>query len=135
VLRQDDFVKGQLVLLGWRYGHQFGGHLGSCVIMSCLANRQKLGWGSWIDVISNVDKYSATLEQPKDWPSIWEPQFVRLLHECESIHDGSQDYAKGAVYWFDSAKPVDNPWFKEKILDHLEVHPKVGDMNSLIFLR
>lgn len=103
--------------------------------MSCLANRQKLGWGNWLEIIDRIPEKSATIEQPKDWPSIWEPQFVRLLHECEAIFDGSQDYAKGAVYWFDSSKPVTNPWFQEKILDNLQAHPKVGDMNSLIFLR
>ena len=135
MLRQDDFCKSQLVLLAWRYGRDFGGYLGSCMIMSCLANRQKLGWGSWLEIIESVPKYSAIIEQPTGYPSVWEPSFVRLLHECESIYDNSKDYANGAVYWFDSSKPVTNPWFQEKLLNNLDVHPKVGDMNSLILLR
>ena len=135
LLRQDDFQKGQLVLTGWRHGQEYGGHLGSCVIMSCLANRQKLGWGNWLDIIDNIPKYSATVEQPSGWPAVWEPNFTRLLHEVDAIYEGSQDYAKGAVYWFDSAKPVNNPWFQDKILNNLQSHPKVGDMNSLMFFR
>jgi hypothetical protein len=103
--------------------------------MSCLANRQRLGWGSWLDIINSIPKYSATLEQPTGVPSIWEPGFVRLLHEVEAIFDGSQDYAKGALYWADTAKGITNPWFKEKIIDEPTAHPRVGDMNSLMFFR
>lgn len=135
MLRQDDFQRSQLVLAGWRYGHEFGGHLASCLIMSCLANRQRLGWGSWVEVIESIPKYSATIEQPLGYPSVWEPNFVRLLHEVESISDGSKDYANGAVYWFDSSKPITNPWFSEKILGDSQAHPKTGDMNSLMLFR
>jgi hypothetical protein len=135
LLRQDDFQKAQLALAGWRHGRDFGGHLAPCLIMSCLANRQRLGWGNWLEVIEGMPKYSATVEQPVGFPQVWEPNFVRLLHEVESIYDGSKDYANGAVYWFDSSKPVDNTWFQEKILNDKEAHPKVGDMNSLMLFR
>lgn len=133
MLRQDDFLKSQLVLTAWRHGQKYGGHLASCLIMSCLATRQKLGWGNWLDIINTIPNYSATIEQPTGMPSIWEPNFVRLLHEVESIYDGSKDFSNGAVYWFDSADPVTNPWFKEKILDEKRI--KVADMNSLMFFR
>ena len=133
MLRQDDFQKAQLVLTGWRHGREYGGHLASCIIMSCLANRQRAGWGNWLDVIDRIPERSATIEQPTGTPLIWEPGFTRLLHEVEAIYDGSQDYAKGAVYWFDSAKPVTNPWFQTHILDEHRI--KLGDMNSLMFFR
>ena len=123
------------MLTGWRHGESFGGHLASCMVMSCLANRQKLGWGQWLDLIDTVPKYAATIEQPLKIPSVWEPNFNRLLHEVEAIFDGSKDYAKGGLYWFDSSKPVTNPWFQDKILNNLDTHPKVCDMNSLLILR
>jgi hypothetical protein len=135
LLRQDDYVKSQLVLAGWRHGRKYGGHLGSCIVMSCLANRQKLGWGHWLDVIDSIPKYSATLEQPTGTPSIWSPEFVRLLHEVESLFAGSQDYSRGGLYWCDSAAPITNQWFKEKILGNLEVHGKCCDMNSLMVFK
>jgi hypothetical protein len=135
VLRQDDFAKSQLVLVGWKYGHKYGGYLASAIIMSCLANRQKLGWGSWLEVIDGIPARSATIEQPIGIPSIWEPEFVRLLHEVESVYDGSKDYSKTALYWFDSAEQVSNPWFQEKILGDPQSHPVIGNMNSLMFLR
>jgi hypothetical protein len=103
--------------------------------MSCIANRQRLGWGSWFDIIAGIPDKAATIEQPAGVPSVWEPNYVRLLHEVEAIFDGSKDYANGAVYWFNSSKAVDNPWFQEKILDNLQNHPRVGDMNSLMWLR
>ena len=135
MLRQDDFQKSQLVLTGWRHGQFYGGHLAPCMVMSCLANRQRLGWGTWLEILDSIPKYAATIEQPTGTPSIWEPNFVRLLHEVESIFDGSRDYANGAVYWADTAKPITNPWFQEKILGNLQDHPKVGDMNSLMLFR
>jgi hypothetical protein len=135
LLRQDDYIKGQLVLKGWQHGHIYGGHLGACMILSCIANRQKLGWGTWLELLDSIDKYSALIVQPTGTPSIWDPNFVRLLHEVESCYDGSKDFANGALYWFDSAQEVTNPWFREKILDNPDSHPRVGNMNSLMLLR
>lgn len=135
MLRQDDFQRAKLVEASWLYGHKYGGYLGAAMIMSCLANRQKLGWGSWLEVIDSIPARCATLEQPTGIPSIWEPHFVRLLHEVEAIFDGSKDYAKGALYWFDSAEPVTNEWFQTKILNEKDTHPVVGNMNSLMLLR
>ena len=135
MLRQDDFLRSQLVLAGWRHGHVFGGHLASCMVMCCLASRVRLGWGTWMEILNDLPSKSATIEQPLEVPSVWEPQFVRLLHEVDAIFDGSQDYAKGALYWFDSSKPVTNPWFQDKILGDMNTHKKVADMNSLMLLR
>jgi len=135
MLRQDDYQKAKLVEIGWRCGREYGGHLASVMIMSCLANRQRAGWGNWLEIIEAVPSRSATIEQPTGTPSIWEAEFVRLLHEVEAIYDGSQDYAKGALYWCDTAKPITNPWFQERILGDPTAHPKVGNMNSLMLFR
>lgn len=135
MLRQDDFNKSQLVLTGWRWGCEYGGHLAACMIMSCIANRVRLGWGSWLEVLDRIPQYSAQNEIPTGTPSIWEPNFVRLLHEVEGIFDGSgQDYSKGAVYWADLRR-VERDWFKDKILSQPEQHPRVVDMNSLALFR
>jgi len=93
-----------------------------------------LGWGTWTEIIDRIPEKCATIEQPSGTPSVWEPQFVRLLHEVEAIYSGAQDYSHGGLYWFDSSKEVTNPWFKERILGDLDVHKKVCDMNSLIVL-
>lgn len=136
MLRQDDFLKSQLVLYGWRAGKEYGGHLAACMIMSCLANRQRLGWSgnNWMGVLESIPHFSATLEQPTGTPSVWSPEFVKLLHEVDAIFDGTQDYSKGALYWADTNK-IDNPWFRDKILGNRDDHPIVGNMNTLTLFR
>ena len=134
MLRQDDYQKAQLVTAGWRHGKDYGGHLASAMVMSCLMNRVRLGWGTVLEVLDRIPNFAATTDVPTGTPSIWEPQFVRLLHEVEGIYDGTQDYASGALYWCDSTN-VTTPFFKDKILGDQKSHPKIADMNSLMFFR
>lgn len=108
--------------------------MASCMVMSCIANRVRLGWGAWLDVLDRIPLYAAEHEQPGGTPSLWEPSFVRLLHEVEAIYDGSQDYSKGAVYWADTRR-IETPFFKEKILGQQEQHPRIVEMNSLACFR
>lgn len=132
MLRQDDWQKAQLVTFGWLHGKKYGGHLAACMIMSVVMNRVKLGWGTVADVIFKYNEKAGNVPPSPEVPQIWSPEFVRLLHECESIFDGSQDYAKGATYFCDTAEPI-LPWFKEHVLD--EHRTKICDMNSLMFFR
>lgn len=134
MLRQDDYQKAQLVLIGWRYGQEYGGHLASCMVMSCLMNRVRKGWGTLLEVLDRIPNFAATTEIPVGTPSIWEPQFVRLLHEVEGIYDGTMDYAKGAVYWADTRR-IDTPFFRDKILTNPDDHPRVVDMNTFMCFR
>lgn len=134
MLRQDDYIKSKLVDVGLNWGSEYGGHLPACMVMSCVANRVHLGWGGWLDVIERIPAYSAQFELPVVKPSIWEPHFVRLLHEVGPIFDGTQDHAKGAVYWCDTRR-IETPFFKDKILSQLDVHPRVCESNSLALFR
>lgn len=132
MLRQDDVQKTQLVLVGWRYGHSYGGHLPALMIMGCIANRVRRGWGSWLDVIERIPHFSAENVQPElKFPSIWEPAFVRLLHEVEGVYDGSGvDYSKGGLYWAHLSR-IDRDWFREAILRQPDVHPRIVDSGPL----
>jgi hypothetical protein len=134
MLRQDDYMKAQLVTIGWRWGLEYGGHLASCMIMSCLSNRVRLGWGTWLEVLDRIPTFAAQQDMPTGTPSIWEPNFVRLLHEVEAIFDGSMDYAKGALYWCDTRR-IETKFFAEKILGNLEEHPRILEMNTLVFFK
>lgn len=99
--------------------------------MSCVANRSRLGWGSLLECLTSVPLYDAEIEQPRlVFPSIWDPTFVRLLHEVGPIKDGSLDPAKGGLYWADSRR-ITNPWFKDKIIGEPDIHRRIGDMNTL----
>ncbi len=143
MLRQDDFQKAKLVTVGWQHGNVYGGHTASCMIMSVIANRVRAGWGNWSDVIDNIPKYSAIKEMPSGSPPIWEPSFVKLLHEVEGIYDGSMNYAlskdnvgvkHSAFYWAD-LRNIETEFFREKIISQPEIHPRIADMNSLTLFR
>lgn len=144
MLRQDDFCKTRLVMAGWQHGNMYGGHMASCMIMSVLANRFRSGWGSWSEIIDNIPKYAAILDMPVTGTfPIWEPSFVRLLHEVEGIYDGSQNYALSkdnvgvkhqALYWAD-LRHIETEFFRERIISQPEIHPRIGDMNSLTLFK
>lgn len=143
MLKQDDYIRGKLVEMGWRFGQSYsGGHMAGQLVMNTLANRVRIGWGSWLQVIDRIPLFMAENALPGlEHPSVWEPMFVKLLHTVEGVFDGSTpDIAKGALYWADLSR-IERPWFKEKIVDPVNedtgerIHPRVVDMNSLSFWR
>jgi hypothetical protein len=103
------------------------------IILGCLANRQKLGWGTYLDILKGVPKFSATLVQPNRdlYPDIWSPNFVKLLHAVDGVYDGSiGDPALGGLYWCDlraGISGITNPWFRDKILNS---HRVCANQNS-----
>ena len=135
MLRTDDFHKSALVLEMWRNGLEYGGHLAACMVGGCIANRARLGWGPWLDIIANLPKHAAeNLPNRDKFPSVWDANFIRLLTEVESIYDGSgKDLSCGALYWCDNRR-VTRPWFLKEIIRSGD-HPVVANMNSLSFYR
>lgn len=134
MLRQDDYQKSQLVLTMWRHGKEYGGHLAACMIGSCIMNRVRLGWGNLLEVLDRIPNFAASTEMPTGTPQIWEPQFIKLLHEVDGIYEGTQDSSKGALYWADS-RNITTPFFKEKILAEPAAHPRIVEMNTLMLFR
>lgn len=135
MLRTDDFNKSLLVLEGWRNGLEYGGHLAAVSIMNTIANRVRLGFGSWVDVIGNVQKYAAEdLPNRDKFPSIWDSNFIRLLTEVEGAFDGSaKDLSNGALYWCDTRR-VTKDWFRDEIIRSGR-YESCSNMNSLTFYR
>lgn len=133
MLRQDDYVKSHLVLAMWRWGREYGGHLAACMVGSCLHNRVRNGWGTWLEVLDRIPVFAAQVDMPTGTPEPWSPEFVRLLHEVSSIYDGSVDYVKGGLFWADTRR-IETTFFKEKILGS-DAHPRCCDMNTLMFFK
>lgn len=135
MLKQDDYIKSKLVELGWRFGRTYsGGHLAGQMVMQAIANRFRVGWGSWLQVVDRVPLFMAeSAVPPLEHPSVWEPSFIKLLHVVDGVFDGSiPDLSKGALYFGDLGR-IENPWFLEKIVRQPEFHQRVADMNSLSF--
>jgi hypothetical protein len=133
-LRMDDFIKAQLVLFAWREGRGWGGYLASCMILSTIVNRQRAGWGSWLSLLDGAPSKAGSLVPATGSPDLWEPNFVKLLHEVSALYEGAKDYASGALYYCDSAR-IDNEWFKVKILGNPQEHPRIGEMGTLMLFR
>lgn len=105
------------------------------MVMSVICNREKAGWGTLLECVEQMSKYSATLEQPNQnaFPQTWDPSFVRMLQEAPSIRDGSaMDLSKGGMYFCDIQK-IDNPWFQTNVMDK-KVMPS-ATLNSLYIFR
>jgi hypothetical protein len=143
LLKQDDVVKTQLVLTGWRFGQLYSaGFIGAQMVMSTIANRVRAGWGSYLVVIERIPLHMAENELPPlKYPSLWEPDFVKLLHAVEGVFEGSaHDMSAGALYWGELNK-IERGWFKEHIIDQvneetgLRRHPLIASMNSLSFFK
>lgn len=149
MLKQDDYIKGRLVEMGWRWASRYdGGYMAGQIVMSTIANRVRCGWGAWLEVIDRIPLYMAENEiPPLKHPSVWEPTFVKLLHAVDGIYDGSAlDMSNGALYWGD-LQHIERQWFKDLISATkppieedgsgvpLRQHPQVGNINSLTFFR
>jgi len=144
MLKQDDYIKGRLVEMGWRYGQLYaGGHIAGEMVMQALMNRVRLGWGSPLQIVDRVPAFMAEAEMPKlEHPSIWEPNFVKLLHIVDGVFSNSiPDKSKGGLYFGDLAH-IEQPWFLEKIVQgwqenfegvKIPAHQRVANMNGLNF--
>lgn len=105
------------------------------LVMHCLANRFRKGWGTWLDILANIPKYSAEIVQPNRdrVPDLWEASFVRLLHSVDGIFDGSTpDITRGSTYWCDTRR-IETDFFKEKIIGQPSVYMRAVEQNSLAF--
>jgi hypothetical protein len=143
LLTTDQFIKGKIVEISWRFGSSYsGGHLAGQMVMNVLANRFRCGWGSYLSILENVPNFMAENEIPSfKLTSAWEPSFTKLLHAIEGCYAGStQDLTKGALY-FGDLNNIQRAWFKTKIIDAnnpdtgLRQHPIVANMNSLSFFK
>ena len=152
ILKQDDLIKSALVQVGLRYGALYGGgHLAGTMVMQAVANRTRQGWGSWLQVIQNMPQFAAEYEiPPLVYPSIWDPNLVKMLHAVEGIYSGSAtDMTLGATVidnkprtgglYFGMLNKIERTWFKTQIIDAinplngLRLHNRVADLNCLSF--
>jgi len=146
MLKIEDVQQAKLVELGWRYGQSYGGgYVAGQMVMSVFMNRIKCGWGSHLNVMTNITPFAAELELPPlVYPSAWDGNFVKLLHVVTGVFDGSiPDMSKGALYFGDLTR-IERPWFQEKIIDPIKQdgpqagqrqHAIVANQNSLSFFR
>ena len=131
MLKQDDYIKGKLVELSWRFLRSYigTGPVAGQMIMNTIANRVRCGWGGWLQVIDRIPAYMAENEMPPlEHPLVWDATFIKLLQTVDGVFDGSiPDLSCGALYWGDLSK-IERDWFKDSIIHarHPEGTPKAG---------
>lgn len=149
-----DLVVTELALFSYREGNRLipgiakGAWLG---IAHVLNNRLKSGWweSDWLKIIWEAPKHSSSLILDMDFrtlPDHWNRDFRTHYEACEQIYDGrlqddvtisadTSEYItetgsqRMGVYYAVLGK-VSNPWFKEKILDHPEDHPRTAEISG-----
>lgn len=147
MLKQDSYIQGKLVEMGWRFGQSYsGGHVAGQMVMHCIANRVHAGWGSWLHCIDTIPNFMAENELPPlVHPPVHEPAFIKLLQAVEGIYDGSvpdmtlssidRSFGKkGALYWGDLCR-IEREWFLQAICRSPENHDRCANVNGLNFWR
>jgi hypothetical protein len=142
MLTTDQFLKGQIVQMAWRFGSLYGGYLAGQKVMNVLSNRFRCGWGPYLSILEGIPNFMAESEIPPfKLSTAWDPSFTKLLHAIEGIYDGSApDTTNGALYFGDLNR-IERSWFQTKIIDSvnpdtgLRQHPIVNNMNSLSFFK
>ena len=121
--------------------------------MQALANRVAAGIGIVASSPPNIPQF--TWQSMKfrllKYPSLWEPNFVKLLHAVESIYAGSaaditlgntviDNRPKQGAVFFGMLNKLERQWFKtemiaavESRLQGLRLHERVADMNICHF--
>jgi hypothetical protein len=147
-------VVTELALFSWREGNRL--IPGTCRnawlgIAHVLNNRLKAGWweSDWLKIIWEAPKHSCSPVLDMDFrtlPDHWSRDFRAHYEACEQIYDGRltdeitiapdiSDYItetgsrRMGVYYCVLGK-VTNPWFKDKILDHPEDHPRTAEISG-----
>lgn len=132
--RSEEYIKAQLVECAWKFGSHYGGAEACLLILHTLKNRQKAGFGSYLQILDSVDKFQAAPPKTTSHPSIWDRNFLRLLNEIDSICDDTRkDASNGALYWGDLTD-VQSQWFLEKVCRNPE-RQRCAEMSSLAFFK
>jgi len=131
---QSEFLKSCIALVAWRWGAQFGPR-GPVMIAQCLSNRVKRGWGSWSQVLNDMNNFSflPVGEEPQGFPDPWDPSFTRLLVEIEKIYNGiDEDLTCGSLFWCDLSN-VKREWFLSNIVRNPAEHGSGASYGLLTF--
>lgn len=148
-----NLVVTELALFSWRDGSRLipgvsrDAWLGIAHVMN---SRLQAGWfdSDWLKIIWNAPKHSSCLEMDfRSLPDHWNRDFRAHYEACEQIYDGrltdevtisangfpkyttESGSIRAGVYYCVLGR-VTNPWFKEKILDHPEDHPRTAEVSG-----
>ena len=136
MLRSREFVISLLLRESWSAASYLGGVKPIEMVAQCIANRVRLGWGSWHDVLDDLPIYSsldparAIADRPR-LPASNDPRFLMLLSAMDKVYDNSGENLVGAgVFWADVTK-LSHAWFISNVVNGSD-HRRVAQNGTLV---
>ena len=147
-----DLIVTELALFSWREGSRL--IPGICPsawigIAHVLSNRLRAGWwdADYLKVLMEAPKHSCSIIHEMDFrtlPDHWSRDFRAHYEYCEQIYDNRLaddvttsadpgDLVSGSMrpgMYYAVLGKVTNPWFREKILDHPDDHPRTAEISG-----
>jgi len=103
-------------------------------VAQCIANRVRLGWGSWHQVMFELPIYSAVSQAARIQPKLPEqndPRFLLLLSSIDQIYDNSfEDLVGAGVFWAD-LNMISSAWFQTNVMRNRE-HARIAQSGTLV---
>src|SRR5579885_3139012 len=142
-----DFLTAELARISWLEGGAEGLN-GAKAVAFTIRNRVRAGWmgGSWSEVLSNHQQWSATLEPlPAEVPDPREPAFRALLQDISNIFNGMLEdtitvkvgsalaVAPPPALYFAYLDRITSPHFLENISQRFDLHKRVAQVGQLFF--
>ena len=136
----SSYIRALLATFCWNEPHEdaLNGFIGAGLVIS---NRVRAGWsgGDWLAVLKSAPLFSYRAlplnPPPLTFGDIRNPIFQKILQRVDTIFSGSElDFTKGALYYA-RLNEITSEWFRQEILGHLDLHPRIADAGQLTFFK
>lgn len=134
----ETYIRAQLARVAIEHGARYGGVSNMLAVTMVLRNRVFAGWGSWLDVVTQVNVRPANVEIPSsDTTLALRSGNARiLLNRVDEVYSRAdlEDITGGALFWVDPSMPI-TPWFQSEILDRQQEHRRVAHIGPVWFFQ
>jgi hypothetical protein len=136
-LTADQYIQSMLFNFCWREAVVHGGYNNMLAIAFVIRNRVRSGWfnGDWLEILDHAHGVCGTWrDQDSHVPSMSKPEIRTVLSYIPNIYAGVEPdkMTEGALYYGELDR-IDNTWFKESILAHLDIHRRVATIGPVTF--
>lgn len=140
MLTSRDYIKSLLLDISWFEAAALGGVKPMQMVAQCIANRARLGWGDWAQVLSQVytpGPHALPRFRLMDrlivrhLPDVSDPRFTQMLSAVDRIYDNTfEDLVKGGTYWADLQLGTFDRQFEQLIMKNSEAHPRTAQSGT-----
>jgi hypothetical protein len=140
----ENYIKGQLVRFVVDTAFHYGGTAPMFAVAQVIKNRVDAGWcgGDWLAVISTAAECIGTtptrnkLFDPRDLA------FRQVLSQIDDIYFGTaddssiniiDDTGQHVALYYAELHNINRLWFKQNILDDLQNHRRLAQVDQLTF--